>query len=131
MGKLLFAVVIAALLALGALVVPIEGRTAWQHAQGFSSKDSPAAVARAVAHGFRAGWDWVASARHAGTSAAATHSPPANSFPRHPSRKALARTSTEPAEPPGQSRDGIVKAPPTEQHAPGDRAALDKLVESR
>jgi len=133
MGKFLAFVVVATLLSLtlglGALLVPIEGRAVLQRLPASTSRELPRAALRAVAHGLRAGWDWVSSSRPAAASATSpTHQPPAHSPPRQTARRQLLA-----AAPPAvsEAHDGIVKAPPTEQHAAPDRAALDKLVQSR
>ena len=124
--KLFVALLLVVALAAAVLCVPLGGRTAWQRAEAKGLPRSVAhAVAHAVAHGFRASWDWLASVH-----SVPAHSAAAHSLPRHPSRRALAEAQLQGA-PPAEAHDGIVRAPPTETHAQGDRAALDQLLQKR
>jgi hypothetical protein len=109
------------LLAAAALLVPVSGRSFWSRAQ---ERGIPAAVARGVAHGMRATWDFVTSLGHDSSEAQATRESPAHS-PKHPSRKAQA-AAAQPAHRAG--REGIVPQPPKEKLERNDRAALDSLV---
>ena len=119
--KTFFVLVLVTALAVGALFVPIAGKSFWQRAQ---ERGIPAALARATAHGMRATWDFVTSMGHDALDTRTTQEGPQHS-PRHPSRKAQA-AAQQPARRPG--REGIVPQPPKEKIEQTDRDALDSLV---
>ena len=109
-------------LGVGALFVPVSGRSFWDRAQ---QHRIPTAVARGAAHGLRATWDFFASLGQRPSQNGATQEAPAHS-PRHPSRKAQAQAAAQP--PHRTGREGIVPQKPKESLQESDRAALDSLV---
>jgi hypothetical protein len=139
--KTVVALLLLCALAAGALLVPVSGETAWQHAR---RKGWPVAAARAFVHGAQAGSAWVARTLR-GHDEAAASAPAAT--PAHAVRRRAARTAsnTGPASPPAAPiasstlspassagpRDRIVAGPPAEQLDTRDRAALDKLITAR
>jgi hypothetical protein len=139
--KLFLALLLLAALTAAAVLVPISGETAWQHAE---RKGWPMAAAHSFARAANAGARWVfASLRGHGDA-------PPKSQPTRGPRRRLARVPTPVAGtaagsgiaraappaaaplPPGAgTHDHIVAAPPAERLEGPDRAALDKLITAR
>jgi hypothetical protein len=139
MGKLFAFVFVLCVIVGAALFVPVGGRTFWSRAV---ERGIPQAAARNVAHGLRAGWDWVMAERKVETPRRPVRRVPA--APAHavakagPVRAAPVRPSPPPAQPPSSpvtrvaaaprpTRDGIVAQPKEKLHE-DDRRELDRLV---
>jgi hypothetical protein len=138
--KLFLALLLLGALTATAVLVPISGETAWQHAE---RKGWPIAAAHGFARAANAGAHWALATLRG-------HDAPPKTQPVRTPRRRLARIPTPvggsgagsgiaraappSAAPPAQgagSRDHIVAAPPAERLAGPDRAALDKLITAR
>jgi hypothetical protein len=139
--KLLLALLLLGALTAAAVLVPLSGETAWQHAE---RKGWPLAAAHGFARAANAGAHWVFATLRGHDDAPKKAQPtrtPRRRLARIPTPvggngagSGIARAAPPSTAPPAQAagtRDHVVPAPPAERLEGPDRAALDKLITAR